>query len=230
MYRPPPQLGSTPFPPRLVTRMTCESDYKIAAASATITSGYAYGNTLFTPFFNVNGSAATLPYTFLGPATAATLQPTGATSLLNSNLYSDYKVTRSRIRIMLMPGPACANCEVTVAPSIATNQPSTVYIAKTAPYAKTAVFTSTGGPANRALNVQVSPAQFFGLSRLQGRADDAELTQTFTSSLQTPLLAFVWTIYLQTCDGNQTVAASLLRVRLEWDVELLVRTAEMKVT
>ncbi len=229
-YRPLSSIGATPFPPRFVTRFTCEADYKIAAASGSITTGYVYGNSLFTPFYNVNGAAATLPYTHLGPATAATLQPSGATSLLNSNLYSDYKITRSKISIVLLPGPACANVEATIAPSIATNQPSTIYIAKTAPYSKSAMFTSTGGAANRALTVQISPPQFFGLSRLQGKADVGEFMQTFSSSLQTPLFAFVWSIFLQTCDGNQTVAASLLRVRLEWDAELSVRSAEMKTT
>lgn len=229
-YNPPARIGSTPFPPRFVTRMTCEADYKVAAAAASITNGYVYANTLYTPFYNVGGAAATLPYTHLGPATAATLQPFGATSLLNSNLYEIYKVNQSRIRVQLIPGPACANVEVTVAPSISTSQPSTIYIAKGAPYSRSMMFSSTGSSEGKSLVVQCAPGEFLGFSRLERAADIASLNQTFGSTPQTPVLAFVWSIFLQTADGNQFVAASLLRIRLEWDVELTARFAEMKTT
>lgn len=218
------------MPPRFVTSLTCEADYKIAAATGSLTSGFAYANSLFTPFYNVNGVVATLPYTHLGPATAATLQPSGVTSLLNSNLYSFYKVTRSRIRLQLIPGPACANVEVTVAPSVSTTQPSTIYIAKGAPYSRSVMFSSTGNSQSKFLNSQISPSQMLGLSGLEAKADIADLGQVFSSTPQTPALAYVWSIFLQTCDGNQFVAASLLRVRLEWDVEMYVRSAEMKTT
>lgn len=223
VYRPPTTYHA-PMPPRFRTRLYCESDWKVAAASATITNGYVYGGQIFTPFYNNNTTTNTLPYTFLGPATAATLQCTGATSLLNSALYLWYKVLRSTITVRLDPGPASNDFEVVVVPSISLTVPANIYSARTQPFAKSAKFSSTGSSTNRYLTSSLATNVALGITEAELKGDLAQTTGVFNSSAS-PLLAWVWQIWLQTADANVTVSASLLRVRVEYEVELLLRNS-----
>jgi len=212
--------------------MCVEGDYKVAAASATITNGYVWGNVLDRPFYNIGGSAATLPYTHLGPATAATLQYTGATSLFNSTLYQWYKVLRSTLQIRLDPGPANADIEVVALPSISSTAPSTIYTARTQKYARSAKFSSTGNAQG------VSPDGCFTISIPSGRAlgfSSAEVKNDVYAEfgqfgVTIPATGFVWQIWLQTCDANVTVGAALLRVRIMVDVECSVRASALPTT
>jgi hypothetical protein len=213
--------------------MCVEADMKVAAASATITSGYCWGNLLDRPFYNQGGSVATFAsYTHLGPATAATLQCTGATSLMNSSLFQWYKITRSTIKVRLDPGPANADIEVVVLPSISATVPSTIYTARTQKYVKTAKFSSTGNSQgvskNGFLTNQISSAQALGFSKLEVKADLSSDVGQFGAVV--PGAGYIWQVWLQTCDANVTVGAALLRVRLEYDVELMVHASALPTT
>jgi hypothetical protein len=212
--------------------MCVEADYKVAAASATITNGYCWGNYLDRPFYNVGTSAATLPYTHLGPATAATLQFTGSTSLFNSSLYQWYKVLRSTLQVRLDPGPANADIEVIVLPSISSTAPSTIYTARTQKYARSAKFSSTGNAqgvsSDGFLTTSITSANALGFSSNEMKNDIfAEIGQF---GVTFPAAGYVWQIWLQTCDANVTVGAALLRVRVMVDVECAVRASALPTT
>jgi hypothetical protein len=233
VYKPSLRTGYLPFPSRFLTRMCIEADMKVAAATATITSGYCWANVLDRPFYNIGGSVATFPsYTHLGPATAATLQFTGATSLFNSTLFQFYKITRSMIQVRVDPGPANADLEVLVLPSISSAAPSTIYTARTQKYVKTAKFSSTGNAqgvsSNGFLTSQVSSAQGLGYSASEVKNDIYAEVGQFGVVL--PTSGFVWQVWLQTCDANVTVGAALLRVRLEVDVECMLHASALPTT
>lgn len=234
VYLPSISHGYLPFPSRFLTRMCCEADMKVAAATATISSGYCYGNILDRPFYNIGGGVATFAsYTHLGPATAATLQYTGATSLFNSSLYQLYKVTRSTLHVRVDPGPANADIEVVILPSISSAAPSTIYTARTQKYVKTAKFSSTGNAQGISrkdgfLTNTLDSSNALGFSGQEIKSDIATSVGQF--GVVIPSYGWVWQVWLQTCDANVTVGAALLRVKLEVDVECMLHASALPTT
>jgi len=229
VFRPSIRSGNMPFPARFKTSMTVESDWKVAAATSSITNGYCYASNLYLPFYNSGGAVNTLPYTFLGPATASTLQYAGASSLLNSTMYQWFKILRSTIQVRFDPGPANADVEVVIVPSVNSALPSNIYSARQQPYAKTGKFSSSGNAqglgSDGYLSHQLTTGQALGFSREEVKYDISDTLAIY--GVGTPGAGFLWSIWLQTCDANVTVGAGLLRVRMIADVELNVRSAAL---
>lgn len=218
-----------PLPERLRTSFTCEADYKIPVSTASITSGAVKLNSPYLPF-RPSGATAFPSFTFQGPATEATLLPTGWSQLANANLYKFFKVVKSTIMVRISGTLTANNCVVTVIPSDNATSFSNIYTARAAPLARQSAFCAS--KPNMGTNRQgwssysIDPYVLYSGTRLEAKAD-VSLAGTYNVD---PLLVAWWFVFLQTNDLDITAtSASLLQVRVRYDVELF-EPSQMSVT
>lgn len=215
-----PGKSLSPYPQRFQTKFYLEGEYKVAIATASLTKGgvpACYPTNCLYP----GGSSAFPSYTFLGPATEATLNPAGFSGLCNANLYQFGELLKSTIRVRLMPTTAANSCACTIMPGVG-SAPSDIYTARLQPFAKNGSFNANKPNQNQDrqgwMSHSMTPQQFAGLSRLEAKADFASLSFAYN---QAPSFGFSWYVYLQTETGDVTATtASLFQVRMEWDVVL----------
>jgi hypothetical protein len=218
-----PGLYGQPLPQRFRTALWCEGDYKIPIATASTTSGVLSMNLLNLPFYP-GGSSAFPSYTFLGPATEATLQPTGYSQLAGvtgPGLYNTLKIRRATIKIRWNGSNSGNNVVLTVVPSLNTNTFASVYSARTAPFARQATFSvskpNTGVDRDGWFTYTVDPYRIIGLDRIEEKADTFLLVP---SAAVTSSYGLQWFVILQSNDLDvSSTTASLFQVRLHWDVE-----------
>lgn len=223
-------MYAAPFPECFKTRFWLEGDYKVSAATASSTGGVLAANNLTNPLWP-GGASAFPSFTYLGPATEATLQPTGYSNLAGSTFYLYYKVTACRVRVNWQQGIAQSDVFCTIVPTLDNTKPSSQYIARTQPMAKSGTFSS--GKANAGavkggwLSHSVTPARVLGYTREQARLDIGNFNTTVSTG---PFLGFAWKFFFQTTDESVTTGIATFRIRLEWDVELRSAVPEMKTT
>jgi len=222
VYR--PGVYGQPLPQRFQTSFWCEADYKIPIATASVTSGAVSMNLLDNPFYP-GGSSAFPSYTFLGPATEATLQPTGYSQLAGVSgpgLYNTMKIRRATIKIRWNGSNSGNNVVLTVVPTINTASYANVYSARTAPFARQATFSvskpNAGVDKEGWFTYTVDPYRIIGLDRAEEKADTFLLVP---SAATTASYGLQWFVVLQSNDLDvSSTTASLFQVRLHWDVEL----------
>jgi len=219
-----------PLPQALRLQFTCEADYKIPIATASITSGAVKLNSPWLPF-RPGGSSAFGSFTFQGPATELTLLPTGWSNLATATLYQSVKVLRSTIQLRWNGSNSGNNVVATVFPHYNSFTPADVYVARTLPYAKQATFSvskpNTGVDSEGWMTLTCDPYVFIGLNRPEAKADLFIQNATFDTDPNTVLW---WHVYLQSNDLDvSSTTASLFQVRVRYDVELFQMSA-MSVT
>ncbi len=219
VYR--PSLYAQPLPRRYRVTFNCEADYKIPIATAAITLGSVKANSLFAPF-RPGGSSAFPSFTFLGPATETSLRPTGLTDIVQSNLYGLIKVLRSRIAVRWAGSNSGNNVLCTLVPTLNTQVPSTVYQARTCPFARQCSFSvskpNTGANRDGWLVQSINPMTIYGLNALEFKAD---IQANVSTGGADPAIQIWWNVFLQSNDEDvSATTASTLQVRLSWDVEL----------
>lgn len=216
-----PAAFAQPLPQRLRTSFWCEADYKIPIATASLTSGAVLLNSLYLPF-RVASASAFPAYTFLGPGTETTLQPTGFTQLANAGLYNSVKVRRSTIQLRWSGSITGNNVVVTVVPALNTLSIPDIYTARTLPYARQCSFSASKPNTNTNrdgfFTYSVDPYVIYGADRAEQKADLDVLT---AGDNVPPLVVQLWNVFVQTDDLDVTsTSAALLQVRMRWDVEL----------
>ncbi len=216
-----PAAFAQPLPRRLRTSFWCEADYKIPIATASLTSGAVLLNYLNLPF-RVSGSSAFPSYTFLGPATETTLQPTGYTQLANAGLYNALKIRRSTIQLRWSGSTTGNNVVVTVVPALNITSIPDIYTARTLPFARQCTFSvskpNTNVNRDGFFSYGIDPYTVYGTNPSEEKAD---LDVLVAGDASTPSLLYLWNIFVQTNDLDVTsTSAALFQVRLRWDVEL----------
>lgn len=209
-----------PIQESMYTVFSCEADYKIPIATASITSGAVKLNSPWLPF-RPGGSSAFGSYTFLGPATEATLMPTGYTTLLSSSLYNFYKVLRSTIEIRWSGSNSANNVIVTVIPTYNTTSFATIYTARAAPYARQCTFSvskpSTGVGRDGFFRYSIDPYKIYGYNRPEAKADTLSASSGWNSD---PGLTLWWQIFVQSSDLDvSSVTASSFQVRVRYHTQ-----------
>lgn len=211
-----------PLPQAVRVRFACEADYKLAIATASTTSGAVKLNSPRLPF-RPGGSTAFGSYTFLGPSTESTLQPTGWSTLVSSPIYQFFKVVHSRLFVRLNGANSGNNVVCTVFPAYDTTSVASIYSARTMPYAKQATF-SVSKP-NAGVNREgwmvnnCDPYLYYGTNPVESKADTYAIGSG--SYNLDPAINLWWHIYLQSNDLDvSATTASLLQVRVEYEVEL----------
>lgn len=210
-----------PFPESVRTTFFCEADYKIAIATASITSGAVKLNSPWLPF-RPGASSAFSSYTFLGPATEATLLPTGWSVLATANLYQFYKVLRSTIRIRWSGANSSNNVVVTVIPTFDVASFSSIYTARAAPMARQATFSvskqSTGVDRDGWFTYSFDPYKLYAATRSEEKGDLVSGGGTYNTD---PLVVLWWQVFVQSTDLDvSATTASLFQVKVKYDVEL----------
>jgi hypothetical protein len=223
-----PRNTLNPFPQRYRTRFYVESAWAVPIAVAATFDGIVGFNDLTHPF-----NSAFSALTYLGPATAATLEPTGLTTLLNANMYQSYKVFNSTIGLKFSSTTSSNNMLCTIVPSTSSSLTTDIYVQRTQPLARNGCFNASkpdeGCNQQGYLVNSRTVAQVLGLSQLQFDADDSLLVAGVGGG---PASTIYWYIFFQAIDQDVSSATkSILQVRVSYDVELWNLTgAEMKQT
>jgi len=210
-----------PLPRTFVTEFYCEADYKIAVGTASATSGAVKLNAPWLPF-RPGGSSAFPSFTFLGPATEATLLPTGYSTVANSLMYQQYKVLRSTIAIKWNGSNSGNNVTMCVVPAVNTTSFTGVYTSRTSPYARQSTFSvskpNVGVARDGWFRYTVDPEVIIGATRVEGKADMFVNAAYYNND---PTLTLFWFVWLQSNDLDvTTTTASLFQVRMHYQVQL----------
>ncbi len=218
-----------PIPERVRTTFSCEADYKIPIATASITSGAVKLNSPWLPF-RPGGVSAFGSYTFQGPATEATLLPTGWSQLATANLYQTVKVLRSTIMIRWNGSNSGNNVVLTVVPATNVASFSDIYQVRAAPLARQATFSvskpNTGTDRGGWFRYSIDPYVLTAATRAEEKGD---LSLATNYNLD-PIVTLWWHVYLQSNDLDvSATTASLFQVKVIYDVELFQLT-QMSVT
>jgi hypothetical protein len=221
-----PGVFQQPLPRLYETSFWCEADYKIPIATASLTGGTVKLNSTWLPF-RPGGSSAFPSYTFLGPASESTLQPTGYSTLVAGNLYSQYKVLRSSIQIRWSGSNSGNNVTCTLVPASNVASIASIYQARTMPYAKQATFAvskpNTGVNGGGWLTHSVDPQTVIGFTPLESKADVFSNVGGVSGD---PPITMWWWIFFQSNDLDvSATTASLLQIRLHQRVQLMSLTA-----
>lgn len=216
-----PGVSLSPLPPRFITSFYMEADYKIPSATAGTFEGQIQANNPQLPFFY--GSSSAFPsFTFLGPGTEGTLEPSGWSLLANTHLWQYYKVLKSELSVKVSAAVSTNNMSCTV---IQLNNPAlamTVYNARIQPFARSANFyvskQNEGCHKDGYLHVPFNASQIIGLSNLEAKADIGVLGDPLGLP---PLIPIFWRVYLKTDTLDVTgTSAALFQCRVRYDVEL----------
>lgn len=197
----------------------------MAIATASLTTGAVKLNAPYLPF-RPGGSSAFPSFTFLGPATEATLQPTGYSTLVSANLYQNYKVRKSSISLKWNGSNSGNNVTVTVVPALNIASFSSIYNARTAPFAKQGSFSvskpNTNCGADGWFHHSIEPLRLYGASRAEAKADLFIDSGAYNLD---PSVTQWWFIWFQSNDLDvSSTTASLLQVRVRYEVELMTLT------
>jgi len=216
-----PRDFKIPLPVNYRTEFWCEADYKVPVATAALTGGNIKLNSLFLPFRN-GGSTAFPSYTFLGPATEATLEPTGYSTIMSSTLYQYSKVLSCELKLRWNGTNTGNNVILTVVPAEDGTSYSDVFHARTGPFAREYTFNASKPHENVARDgwatYRISPYRVLGLNRTEAKAD---LFRNQATALADPLDKITWYVFVQTQDNDVTSSsANVLQVRLHYFVEL----------
>jgi hypothetical protein len=216
-----PGLFQQPLPRSFRTRFVIEGDYKVPIATASITTGSVKLNSLWVPF-RPGGSSAFPSFTFVGPATESTVQPTGKSNLMSSGLYSNGKVISSKFCLRWSGSNSGNNVTCVVVPSLNVSAPTTVYQARTYPFARQCSFSvskpNTGCGRDGWFRYSVRQRDILGITPLEGKADWSFTTFTPSSD---PDVTLWWNVWFQSNDQDVSgVTASTVQVRVEYVVEL----------
>lgn len=217
-----PRDYGLPLPKTFRTEFRCEADYKVPVATAAITGGAVKLNSVWLPF-RPTGATAFPSFTFLGPATETTLMPTGATSLINGNLYSSSKVIRAEMKCRWNGTSSGNNVIFTIVPALGGTSFSDVYHARTYPLARTCSFSVSKPNENVGkdgwFRYSIDPYRIYGYTNAEAKADIQENSASPNSD---PPFMQYWNFFIQTMDNDVTaVAANVLQVRLRWVVDLM---------
>jgi len=222
IYR--PGANRMPLPPIFQTELYVEADYKVPISTASITTGQVQLNAPNLPFRNFGTGSAFPSYTFLGPATESTLQPTGATALFGTtDGYNSYRVLKSSLSLRWQGSNSGNNVMCVVVPSLNTSSFSSVYAARTQPFARQASFSvsksSTNCDKDGWFTSTISPYTVMGFDRAQAESDAFVNQGTWNSF---PDLGLSWFVFFQTNDADVTsTSASTLQVRVKYTVQAL---------
>ncbi len=208
-----------PYPQRFQTCFYCEADMKIPTATSGPFTGVVAADSPKLPFY-WGGSASFPSLTHLGPATPATLEPTGWT--LFSSMYNAYKVTRSQMKVKVESGSSLNNFSCTILPM---NNPSsglTIYQARTMPNSRSGSFytskSNEGFGKDGFLTHNWNAAQSIGFTQAEVKADTFELVSGASFG---PGYGVGWKVFLITSTLDVTGGYdSLLRVRIKYEVEM----------
>jgi hypothetical protein len=224
VYRPGP--NRMPFPPRFRTIMYCEADYSVPIATGPLYSGYFLLNWPTLPF-HPGGSSAFPSLTFLGPATEATLQPTGYTLFANLvDFYNNFKVYFTEVSVKQSAASSDNNVDCVIVPSSSVSTPSDIYLARTQPFAKVGSF-NTGRPNEGCdkdgfLKARFNVAELLGLTKIEAKADTYLSASNITSS---PTAILYSHVFFQTCSLDVTANSKcLVRLRLKYEIEFWNQT------
>jgi len=129
---------------------------------------------------------------------------------------------KCKLRMKLSSANTANNVIVTVVPSASSSPPTNQYTARTQPFAKTAYFNASkpneGCLKNGWFEYSLTPQRFLGKTRIQFEADTYEFEGQYNAG---PAALILWYIYLTVQDFDVTATtASVLQVRLDWEVEL----------
>jgi len=216
-----PKGFGQPLPRNFITEFWCEADYKIPIATASLTLGNVKLNNFEKPF-RPGGSTAFSSYTFLGPATESTLNPTGFTTLCSPTLYTEWKVLKSTIRIRWNGSNSGNNVTCTVVPASNTTSIADIYEARTMPFAKSCSFSvskaNTGVAKDGFFTHSIDPGVLSGFSREQKAGDVFDSTG---SPGLDPAVTQWWRVFLQSNDLDvSSTTASLFQVRVHYVAQL----------
>jgi len=202
---------SMPFAPRYRTKMHCDIYGSLAAATAA--SGHYY----------VKLNNALLPYTGGGWPSAvpaiATLNPTGYSSIVNINLYSQYRVIASSITIEFLPSALADTIEVTVTPSAANTIPATTAVAMQQPYTKSMFMSSSKQNSRNGSSITnyIDVARFLGV-RKQALQDD--LSGEYIGAYNAPsTIQFYWVVNWATPNNANNTTPLDYRVKMTYYIE-----------
>jgi hypothetical protein len=216
-----PKGFELPIPRRFQTSFVVEADYKVPIATASLWNGAVKLNSLWLPF-RPGGATAFSAATFLGPATEATLLPTGFSQICTNSLYNNIKTLKSTISVRLQPTTGSGATSCVVFPQFNTLSVSDIYHARTLPYSKQAIFNSlkanVGTNRSGWLTNSIDPEQYIGYDHLEGKADIIANVSGVTAD---PSVTMWWGIFFQTSDLDVTATVNtLLQIRVKYDVEL----------
>jgi len=210
-----------PFPPRFQTTFFVEGDWKIPAATSGPFVGHVCANYPSYPFYPA-GSASFTTLTYLGPSSVAALRPTGWSSLINSTMYTNYKVTRSTISVNISGTLSSNNFTASLIPVNTYASNPSAYIIRTQPFCKTGMFSNSknneGCDKNGWLTNTYTPGRLTGYTPFEVKADTYQLVGS--GSIDPAQEAwFYLTFNTNSLDVTGTEPA-LLRVRVSYDVEM----------
>ncbi len=216
-----PNSYNLPIPRRFRTTFVCEADFQIPMATAAVSSGVVCINDLRLPFY-YGGSAGFPSYTFLGPGSGVnSLRPTGFSTICTANLYSYYKILRSRLMVRWNGATIGDSVSCVVLPIVDIISPTDIYTARTFPYAKQCTFSTAKGNTNTNrdgwLVCSINPRNLSGFTPTEWAADWADFTGT---AVTPPSIQFVWKVFLATNDAGVTAGDNSIQFRLISDVEL----------
>jgi len=219
VYR--PGVGRAPFPPRFKTRFYVEGDWKIPSATSGPFVGHVCANYPSYPFYP-GGSASFTGLTYLGPSSVAALRPTGWSSLINSSMYANYKVTRSKIYVNISATLSSNNFTASLIPvNTYTSNPS-AYIIRTQPFCKTGMFSNSksneGCDKDGWLTNTYTPERLTGYTQEEVKADTYQLVGSGPIDPAQEAWYYL-TFNTNSLDVTGTEPA-LLRVRVWYDVEM----------
>lgn len=215
--------NQNPFPQRYRTKFVCEGTYALGAVTYTNRSINVKMNSLNLPFSPALGGSGAI--TYAGPLTAATLNPTGFSSLVtavgNPAPFTSFRVYSSKIEVNCLPESVGDVMQVVILP-YTTNHAGfndDVYAAQSQPFAKTRwVNGNSIGTTGNALKNYISVKKFFGVT---GRAIQDDITPYSTGSAGTdPSNLILWRVLLNNADGAANLQPGSCRVKITYYVEL----------
>jgi hypothetical protein len=214
-----PSRWEMPIPQRYRTNFYCEADFKLPSATSGPFTGVVACDSPKLPFY-WGGSASFPSLTFLGPATAATLQPTGWSRL--AFIYNQYKVIRSEMKLKVEGGTSLNNFSATILPMNNPSSSVTIYQARTLPYSVSGSFLvskrNEGCDKEGFLCHRWEAGESVGYTPAEVKADTFEFVSTSSAG---PAYGIGWKVFLITSTGDVTgTYDSLVRVRIKYEVEM----------
>lgn len=199
-------LKNTAIPPTYKTKFSIYAAVSLAGGLVS-TKGAILANVLTHPFNNaINGF-----WTGLVPPTYATLNPTGLSSLLESNVYSQYRVYATKLKLSL----SCAGTDTILFAVLPINQS-----AAAATYAGNTYYTISGQPmckhttataARSGIINMYCPTHLIWGVPYQSVRDD--VSGAYVGTVATlpvdPWYYMVWIQAVDTADDNVTIQAEL---------------------
>lgn len=205
-----------PFPPRYRTTLTAVMRGAIATGTGPV-DYIAYMNSPLLPFapFSWNSTAPS----------KASLNATGFSALCNANLYQNFRVLGSRIKVEVAPVADVDVMIVTLTPSAVISSPVTTAAALGQPYTRTKMI-QRGQPARDSTLVnKMSVATILGV---EPRAIIDDMSgQEFGSYASQPVDLQYWHLNFVREDNNVTNSNIGYIVSIQYDVEFFADGAAL---